>query len=196
MSAAQADDAADAKAHYKKATAHFAVGEFSAAAGEYEEAYKLKPDAALLFNAAQARRLAGENEKAVVLYRNYVNLYPEARNISEVKEQIAKLQELIAAAQSAKTSPPTGTQEPAPAPTPPPPTTPPPAETAQAQPAPQPVEHTPIYKKWWLWTIVGVVVVAAVVIPVAVIEGSSKWANVPDQGPGAALNGAGLTVRW
>jgi tetratricopeptide (TPR) repeat protein len=190
-SVARADDATEAKAHYQKGTSHFAIGEFSLAAGEYEEAYKLKPDAALLFNAAQARRLAGENEKALVLYKNYTNLYPRARNISEVKDQIAKLEQAIASAQTAKTSPPTGTVEPKPEPppvaTPPPTTTPPPANANENA----NVERTPVYKKWWLWTIVGVVVVAAVVIPVAVIEGSSKWTNVSDQGPGAAL-----TVRW
>ncbi len=60
--------------------------------------------------------------------------------------------------------------------------------------APAP-ERTPVYKKWWLWTIVGAVVVAAVVVPVAVIEGSSDWANLPPQGPGAPAT-AGLKVRW
>ena len=45
-SAVRAQD--DAKAHYQKATAHFAVGEYHDAAIEYEEAFKLKQDPALL----------------------------------------------------------------------------------------------------------------------------------------------------
>jgi tetratricopeptide (TPR) repeat protein len=193
---ALADDAAEARDHYKKATAHFAVGEFADAANEYESAFKLKQDAALLFNAAQSRRLAGQNEKALVLYKNYLQLYPKAKNVADVKEQITKLQEAITAAESAKTAPPTNTVEPS--------NVPPPAEThtepaqqqAQTQPPPPETkpEKTPIYKKWWLWTIVGVVVIAAVVIPVAIIESSpGKWGNVPDQGPGAT---SAAVLRW
>jgi tetratricopeptide (TPR) repeat protein len=153
LSARAQEPAAEAKAHYQRATNHFAVGEFSKAADEYQEAYKLKPDPALLFNAAQARRLAGEN--AV-----------------EVRDQIAKLQEAVTAAEKAKTAPPTGTVKPegepatAPSPptTPPPPTTTtPPPETAAAPPPSPSVERTPVYKKWWLWTIVGAVVAAGVV---------------------------------
>src|SRR5690348_7207372 len=88
---ALADDASEARDHYKKATAHFAVGEFADAANEYEAAFKLKQDAALLFNAAQSRRLASQNEKALVLYKNYLQLYPKAKNTADVKEQITKL---------------------------------------------------------------------------------------------------------
>jgi tetratricopeptide (TPR) repeat protein len=207
--AAPADDdpAAQARAHYQKATAHFAVGEFSAAAAEYEEAFKLHQDEALLFNAAQSRRLAGENEKALVLYRNFLHFYPKSPNIAQVKEQIAKLQEAIASAHSAKTSPPVGTVEPnasspltAPSPgrttetqpNPPPETAaPPPAAAATA---PPPEHHAPaILHKWWFWTAVGAVVVAAVVIPVAVVESSSNWTNLPNQGPAAS---AAIGVRW
>jgi uncharacterized protein (DUF983 family) len=58
------------------------------------------------------------------------------------------------------------------------------------------VERTPVYKKWWLWTIVGVVVVG-VVVPVAVVFGGPAWTNVPNQGPGAALSAMpALKVQW
>lgn len=189
--AAHADGAADARAHYASATSHFAVGEFAQAADEYQEAYKSKPDPALLFNAAQSRRLASENDKALVLYKNYLALYPRSKNGADVREQIAKLEDAIAAAEKAKTSPPTGTVEPAkpenePKETPPQVAVAPPPEQPHDQPA-------PVYKKWWLWTIVGVVVVAAVVVPVAVVTSSpAPWNNLPNQGPGAAT----LLVRW
>ena len=106
------DPAADAREHYRKATAHFAVGEFSSAADEYQAAYLLKQDPALLFNAAQARRLAGDSEKALILYKNYAQLYPKARNMPEVRDQIVRCEEAIAAAAKAKTAPPTNTVEP------------------------------------------------------------------------------------
>src|SRR6185437_6764665 len=88
------------------------VGEFSEAAAEYEAAFKLHQDAALLFNAAQSRRLAGENAKALILYKNFTHLYPSSANMPAVREQIEKLEPVVAAEQKAKTAPPTNTMEP------------------------------------------------------------------------------------
>ena len=81
----------DAKAHYQKATAHFAVGEYHDAAIEYEEAFKLKQDPAILFNAAQSFRLAGDNQKALLLYNNIIKLYPSTQYAKDSKERIEKL---------------------------------------------------------------------------------------------------------
>ena len=102
----------EAREHYEKATAHFAVGEFADAAVEYQAAYKAKQDPALLYDAAQAYRLANNPDKALILYRNYLQLYPSEANIAEVRAQIEKLKDAIAAADKAKTAPPTGTNEP------------------------------------------------------------------------------------
>src|SRR5262245_28901242 len=88
-----------ARQHFDKATTHFAIGEFDQAAEEYQQAYKAKPDPALLYNAAQAFRLANKLEKALILYKNYVQLYPRERNVEEVRGQIAKLKDAIAAAE-------------------------------------------------------------------------------------------------
>jgi tetratricopeptide (TPR) repeat protein len=199
---ARASDAADnkreAKRLFEAATAHYAVGKFAEAADEYQRAYELKPDPALLYNAAQAYRLANMPERAMLLYRNYLNLYPNEGNAEEVRAQIAKLKEAIAAAEKAKNNPPTETvapkpmadEKPAPTPTPVVETTPaPPPSTTPDRPAP-----TPVYKKWWLWTIVGVVVAGGVVGGVlAATLPSGTWNNAPDVGPGSA---AGLTVRF
>jgi len=95
---ARADRASDAREHYQNATAHFAVGEFAEAAVEFQAAFKLKPGPALLFNAAQAYRLAENLPKALILYKNYLQLFPDESNIPEVRSQIAKLQETLAAA--------------------------------------------------------------------------------------------------
>src|SRR5436190_22057513 len=77
---ARADQTGGAKALYQQATAHFAIGEFTKAAEEYEAAYVIKQDPALLFDAAQSRRLAGQNEKALVLFKNYLHIYPSEHN--------------------------------------------------------------------------------------------------------------------
>src|SRR5687768_6528537 len=75
----------DARVHYQRATAHFALGEFGRAAEEYEAAFKIKADAALLYNAAQSHRLAGNHAKALILYKNYLNLYPKSPNGASVR---------------------------------------------------------------------------------------------------------------
>jgi tetratricopeptide (TPR) repeat protein len=181
-----------AKTLYQQATSHYAIGDFVHAADEYEEAYTLKPDPALLYNAAQARRMSGANEKALVLYRNYVSLYPNEQSVAAAREQIDKLKEAIAAAEKAKNQPPAEqpkTAEPKsqiqsakPAP---------PETAAQAQ-APAAEHKTPVYKKWWLWTIVGVVVAGGVVTAAVLATRPGNWANEPTVGPGAAA----ALVRW
>jgi hypothetical protein len=122
-----------------------------------------------------------------------------------VREQITKLQEVLAAEEKAKTAPPTSTVEPHTGEQPATTQQQPPEQQAaqqqaQQQPPPSGPEKPPIWKKWWFWTAIGAVVVAAVVIPVAVVEGSSNWNNLPDQGPGAkaarVTTPSLLEVRW
>ena len=130
---ALADESGDAKVHYQKATAHYAVGEYHDAAVEYEAAYKAKQDPALLYNAAQSHRLANDNQKALLLYKNIVKLYPTSKYAVESKDRIEKLEQAIATTQS----PP---NQPAPAfVTPPPPAGAPPG-APPATPAPTPVQ--------------------------------------------------------
>src|SRR5262249_8068504 len=77
---ALADRLSDAHSLLEEANAHFAVGEFAQAAQKFEAAYKLRPHPALLYDAAQATRLNGNNAKALVLYRNYLQFYPNEAN--------------------------------------------------------------------------------------------------------------------
>src|SRR5438477_4533365 len=105
LPAAHADDASDAKTHYQKATAHYAVGEYKEAAAEYEAAYKAKQDPALLYNAAQSHRLANDNQKALLLYKNIVKLYPTSKYAAESKDRIEKLEQAIATTQSPPNQP-------------------------------------------------------------------------------------------
>jgi tetratricopeptide (TPR) repeat protein len=197
-SVARADK--DVRQLFTEANAAFAVGEFANAAELYQHAYKLKQDPALLYDAAQAYRLAGNSEKALVLYKNYLVFHPHQKNADEVRAQIEKLKEALAAQENAKTAPPVSTvapngssesaEPPRPAEataqtTPPPAAEPAPASAANVVSA-SPSEHkTPIYKKWWLWTAVGVVVAGAVVVGVVVgTSSTSPWNTAPPIGPG------------
>lgn len=96
-----------------------------------------------------------QNEGAIRYYRLYLSRAPDASNRAEIEERIVKLQELVD--REAK-------KQPAPAPTVTSPTPPAlqttPTTTVMATPAAAPAK-TPVYKKWWLWTIVGVAAVGA-----------------------------------
>jgi tetratricopeptide (TPR) repeat protein len=179
---ALADDGEQAKELFKKAQAHYAVGEYQEAADAYQSAYKLKPDPALLFNAAQALRLAGKLDRALTLYRNYLRFYPDAANADSVLGQIAKVEKQIEAERAAATAPPAVSAPPDPAPAamplPPPAATQAPLLSATAPPP----EERPIYKKVWFWGAVGGVVAAAVVVAVVLSSGGGggTWNNLPE----------------
>ena len=100
------DGAVAAKELFKKGQAHYALGEYDAAAEAYQSAYKLKPDPALLFNAGQAYRLGGKLDRALTIYRNYLRFYPDVENAETVRGQIAKLEKQIEAERAVATAPP------------------------------------------------------------------------------------------
>jgi tetratricopeptide (TPR) repeat protein len=175
------DDVVAARQHFQKGSTLYDLGQFHDAAKEYEEAYKAHSDPALLFNIGQAYRFANEPAEAVRAYRSYLRRVPNAPHRVEIEGHITRLQ----AAMSAPTTPPTTTTPPATTPSgaPPPATTPTttpttsaPEATVNAQPA---TETPPLYKRWWLWTIVGGVVVVGVGVGLAVAYTTPKDASAP-----------------
>jgi tetratricopeptide (TPR) repeat protein len=187
LASATAVAADDAKAHYQRATAHFAVGEYHDAAIEYEEAFKLKQDPAILFNAAQSFRLAGDNQNALLLYNNIVKLYPSTQYAKDSKERIEKLAQATTTPPAATPAPVTPIPPPAPMVVAPPPAIDPAASTAGASATivstapPSTSDAHPIYTRWWFWTAVGVVAAGAVITTIAVSSGGSagSWNNIP-----------------
>jgi tetratricopeptide (TPR) repeat protein len=182
----------DAKTHYQNATAHFAIGEYHEAAIEYEEAFKLKQDPAILFNAAQSFRLAGDNQKALLLYNNIIKLYPGTQYAKDSRDRIEKLASAPAA------TPPPAAAAPPPAVTAPPPVTPiapplaaaapppgaapplpppgPSAAVVVSSPPPSESGEKPVYARWWFWTAAGVVAAGAVI---AILLASSRGSAGP-----------------
>lgn len=144
-----------ARQHYQRGLAAYALGNYTEAASEYEKAFAEHTDSALLFNAAQAHRLAGNKKRALLLYENYLRLFPaEVVRRDEVQRHIDELKAAIAADEQAATSPPT-----TPVPLsgelgPPPQKAPAPAIAAQAPPP-----ERPVYKRPWFWAVVGGAVV-------------------------------------
>jgi tetratricopeptide (TPR) repeat protein len=175
--------AEEAKAHYKRGVSLFALERFAEAAQEYEKAFELEPDPALLYNAAQAHRLAANKQRALTLYQSYLRMFQNPANKRDVERHIVALKSAIESEGKAQTSPPTDTIPPKPSiqPTTQPVTAPevvqPPPEPEQPRPQPSKVAPTaavvatpaPERKRTptWVWGVVGGVG-AVVVIGVAV----------------------------
>ena len=81
----------DARSISWEATAAFRAGRYGEAAEKYEAAFSLRPDPALLYNAAQSVRLAGNKARALELYGNYVRLYPDGASAEDARGHVAAL---------------------------------------------------------------------------------------------------------
>jgi tetratricopeptide (TPR) repeat protein len=187
-STARADEASSARDHYNRGSTLFDLGRFGEAAREFEAAYEAKNDPALLYNLGQAYRADGNVSKALVAYRAFLRKSPDigkARR-AEVEARIAELQHLVDEQKSVGTRPPTGTLPPGGSNEPGGTTTGMPAPPAErpvspalvATPTAPAPKAEPLYKKWWLWTAVGVVVAGAAV-GTAVAVTTPKDANLP-----------------
>src|SRR4051812_37467160 len=106
-------DEPTARELFDKGTAAYALGHFDEAAADYEKAFSIKPDPALLYNAAQAHRQANNKKRALMLYQNYVKLYgTRISNRADVERVIVTLKHAIESEQQASSAPPTGTNAP------------------------------------------------------------------------------------
>ncbi|MDB4964837.1 MAG: hypothetical protein JWN44_526 [Myxococcales bacterium] len=119
--AAEADAVRDARMHYDRGMAHYELGEFKSAVDEFKQAYALSKAPGLLFNLAQASRLAKDYEPALHFYRSYLRVRPDAPNRDDVERRITELEPIVEAHRRAEVDrPPT----PAPRAVTPPPTVP------------------------------------------------------------------------
>jgi tetratricopeptide (TPR) repeat protein len=183
-----AGDEAAARAAYEKGTSAYALGDFAEAAKQYEAAFRLKLDPALLYNAAQAHRRANNRTRAIELYENLLRLFPNAPNRDVARQHLDELKKAApppaaGVAPGAVVPPPASTPPPTPAagalvpppiPTFAPGSGPAPAvgiEQASGAPGPR-----PLWKKPWFWGAVAGVVVLGVVTAVAVSAGDDPAA--------------------
>jgi tetratricopeptide (TPR) repeat protein len=84
-----------AKEHYEMANRFYDVGKYGDAINEYEQAYLLVEDPALLFNIGQAYRLWDHPEDAIRSYKNYLRRRPDASNRADVERKIADLERTV-----------------------------------------------------------------------------------------------------
>ena len=85
----------EARAYHEKAKAAFALSHYAQAAEFFEKAFELKSDPALLYHAAQAHRLAGNKERALTLYENYLRVYGRDERRPQIESRIEELKKAI-----------------------------------------------------------------------------------------------------
>ena len=97
-STARADDDAQAAAveearhRMERGQQLFAEEKFSEAMAEFEAAYKVQPYKAFLYNAAVAAERAGDRERAVARYKEFLAAEPNAPDAGQIKGTIDRLE--------------------------------------------------------------------------------------------------------
>ena len=187
--------AVQAKNFYDRAETAYALGKFEEALGLYEQAYQAKGLAAFLFNIGQCHRNLGHWERAAFFYQGFLSKEPKAKNRPAVLALVDQMNQKMREEKEANAQkPPDSTIRVTPAV--PPQTTVVAPQTTQVTPAvpvsnpnsvpllPPPVDKpVPVYKKWWLWTAVGVVVAAGAGVAIGVV------ATHPSVDPSNLTNG-------
>ena len=186
-----------AKERYEIATRLYDVGKYGEAIGEYEQAYLLTGDAALLFNIGQAYRLWDRPEDAIRAYKNYLRQRPEATNRADVEKKLSDLEKVVEERRRGVGTPPPAElpRSPAPALPAPPPYAAPPVPVTVAEPAPEtpapppaglvlapPARPEPARpgQSWLVYPLLGVGGACLVTAVVAAAVGASKAKKLQD----------------
>lgn len=174
VSAMAQDANTAARLKYDEAEALYKQGSYAAAFDMYRAAWELKPLPGFLFNMAQCQRLRGEHDKAIALYEQFIAESPKdsppvvlaRKHIQESRAQLAlEVRNQQAVGIPRADLPPRVEPSVAPA-------RPSGLETTAR------VEPQPLYKKWWLWTGVGAVVVGGVVAGVLLSQDKCRDASL------------------
>jgi tetratricopeptide (TPR) repeat protein len=146
---ALADDRETAREAFRRGSQHYKLGEYKEALADFKLAFRSYEDPSFLYNIAQCERQLGMREDAVREYRMYLAESSDASNRDDVRALIVRLEREIADAHAHAAPPPTLT----------PSTTPSATRTDVTLVGAPPHGNLarPAYKKWWVWTIVGVV---------------------------------------
>jgi tetratricopeptide (TPR) repeat protein len=83
--------AGDARRHYEAGEAAYVAGRYDEAVAELTRAYELSKAPEMLFNIAQAHRLAGRCRQAVVAYETYVQRAPGGKRVGDARTFLAEL---------------------------------------------------------------------------------------------------------
>ena len=110
LGVAFAEPSPEAKPHVDAALRAYSAADYDVAAREFERAYAIDDDPALLYAWAQARRQGGQCRDAIELYRRYLETNPTADQTAAARNNIALCEE-----QLRRAAPPEAEREPEPA---------------------------------------------------------------------------------
>jgi hypothetical protein len=85
-------DRAAANAAFHDGLRAFNLGQWEEAIAGFERSYKLSGDTALLFNVAQAQRLASHRKEALIAYKAYLRENPDTPHRALVESKIRELE--------------------------------------------------------------------------------------------------------
>jgi tetratricopeptide (TPR) repeat protein len=159
--AARAEDdreTVEARQAFKEGVRLYDVHEYKDALAAFKRAYVKYESPLLFYNIAQCQRQLGNKTEAVQFYKMYLAALPNSPDRERVELIIQDLQHPPAAAH---------VDEPAPIPAP--------APVPEESP-----EVTPVYKRWWLWTLVAAVVVVGAGVAIGVAVAGSSGPTPPD----------------
>ena len=168
----------EARRNFQAGEAHFKAGLYGEALTDYQAGYAVAPLPGFLINVAQCQRRLGELAKARATYQKFLMVAPDSPLGPEVKRLIAELDQMLADEAAAQTQPTKGqpaeesterAEEAAPALKLSPPAIPdePAAATVAATltvaATPTPASPRPLWKRWWVWGLVGAAVAGGTV---------------------------------
>ncbi len=84
-----------AKEFYVDGKLQYEVEQYQAALDDWENAYLLHPDPALLFDIGQANRKLGNLERALENFRDYLSALPLSMNRPAVEKAITELEKTL-----------------------------------------------------------------------------------------------------
>jgi tetratricopeptide (TPR) repeat protein len=180
-----------AKRHYELGDKSFRLGDFQTAARHFREAYQLYPTPLLLWNLAQTYRQLSDHKQALFFYKQFVSADTTGAEHDAALKRIKELEEIVEKERQAQEAPPAGPSKPAALETTAQPRSAAPAAPQASTSTNDREGNSPVYKKWWLWTAVGAVVVAGVAIGLGVgltqHHGSTFDASLGTVGPKALV---------
>jgi tetratricopeptide (TPR) repeat protein len=89
--AAETENEREARELFTQGQLHYSLGDYEQAITKFRRAYELTSAPGLLFNVAQAHRLAGQCKRALDVYRHFIRLAPESEYRAEADMHVTAL---------------------------------------------------------------------------------------------------------
>lgn len=155
---------------FRAGTVAYENGRYEEALGRFDEAYELSHRPELLYNVGLAHDRLRHDAEALAAFEAFLAQAPaDAPRRPEVERRVEVLRRTVADREALEAR----ARE---------------ADAAEARASEHP--RTPVYKKWWFWTVIGVGVTAAVVVPIVVTHDAGTTASTPSD------LGGPFVVRW